>query len=175
MKSSFVFAAMTSRQKMSSLDSCKNLKRAMGGARAMTWGQQDKRAKGQKAKGQKGKREKGQKGKRAKGKTTNYNFPPILYNTCKENRQGKYFCNSVAFVKYIFYERKGMQKIQRGMWHGFEVPTKTLGWRIWSWILTRSFGPFCSLEAGENAHNFFPGRAFIIPNSASFPTRNSFL
>ena len=100
---------------------------------------------------------------------------PILYNACKENRHGKDFCNSVAFVKYIFYERKGMQKIQRGMWHGFEVPTKTLGWRIWSWILTRSFGPFCSLEAGENAHNFFPGRAFIIPNSASFPTRNSFL
>ena len=63
---------------MSSLDSRKNLKRAMGGSRAMTEGQQDKRAKGQKAKGQKGKRAKGQKGKRAKGKTTNYNFPHMM-------------------------------------------------------------------------------------------------
>ena len=48
---------------------------------------------------------------------------PILYNACKENRHGKDFCNLVAFVKYIYYKRKGMQKIQRGMWHGFEVPT----------------------------------------------------
>ena len=39
----------------------------------------------------------------------------------------------------------------------------------------RPFGPFCSFEAGTNAHNFFWGRAFIIPNSASFPTRNSYL
>ena len=52
---------------------------------------------------------------------------PILYNACKENRHGKDFCNTVSFVKYIYYKRKGMQKIQRGMWHGFEVPTKTLG------------------------------------------------
>ena len=66
---------------MSSLDSRKNLKRAMGGGKGndmRATGQKGKGAKSKRAKGQKGKRAKGQKGKRAKGKTTNYNFPHMM-------------------------------------------------------------------------------------------------